>query len=180
MEQIQIIFFILGSFFGMEEGRIGAAKTTVTIHPHNQEVKIVQEKLFAAIEHESDKTVALEQWDTLFNWQETNSAWATELDSFSHKAVTYKKVNNNTQATITLEYSDQKDLSTMGIWYNKENKKFSVNHIPKQHLKTNDGILEGNYWVFKDDKPFSFTLELFFEFPAKDNLIAIDDLIKKR
>ena len=36
MEVIKITFFVLGSFFGIENSRLAAEKVTVTINPPNQ------------------------------------------------------------------------------------------------------------------------------------------------
>jgi len=82
MEELKIMFFALGSFFGMEDGRIAAEKTTVTVNPLHREVTIIQENLFAVIQLESDAQKVLEQWQKFNNWNEKETPWSVELDSF--------------------------------------------------------------------------------------------------
>lgn len=165
MEQIKILFFVLGSFFGIEDGRIAADKTTVTIDPKNQEIEIIQENLFAIIQSEKDTALGLEQWDKLFNWKERKTLWSKELDSFPVKNFTLIPKKKTIQPQLTLSYSNEKDLRALGIWYNAEKNQFSINHIPQENIKTENGKLEGNYWVFNGDSTFSFTIEPFLQMP---------------
>ena len=64
------MFFVLGSFFGMKDGRIAAEKTTVTVNPLHREVTIIQENLIAVIQSESDAQKVLELWQRFNNWNE--------------------------------------------------------------------------------------------------------------
>ncbi|MBQ0734953.1 hypothetical protein [Aquimarina celericrescens] len=165
MEQIKIIFFALSSFFGIEDGRIAADKTTVTVFPENKEIEIIQEKLFTVIQSEKDNTLVLEQWDKLYYWKERKTSWSKELDSFPMKNFNLTPIKNKIQPNLTLTYSNEKDLRKMGIWYNTEKNQFSINHIPQHNIKTKDGKLIGNYWVFNGDRTFSFTVEPFLQMP---------------
>ena len=54
----------------MEDGRIAADKTTVTVYPQDHQIEIVQEELFAVIRSQKDSALVLEQWDKLFYWKE--------------------------------------------------------------------------------------------------------------
>jgi len=49
----------------------------------------------------------------------------------------------------------------MGIWYSEEKNQFSINQIPEENIKTEEGNLDGNYWVFDGNSTFSFTVEPF-------------------
>lgn len=167
MEQIKIIFFVLTSFFGIEDGRIAADKTTVTIYPKTQEIEIIQENLFTVIQSEKDTTLILEQWDKLRYWKERKTSWAKELDSFPIKSFTFTPIKKTIQPHLVLTYSKEKDLRMMGIWYNDEKNQFFINHIPQQNIKTENGKLEDNYWVFNGDSKFSFTIEPFLQMPEK-------------
>lgn len=167
MESIKILFFILGSFFGMENVGIAADKTTVTIYPKKQEIEIIQENLFTVIQSEKDKALVLEQWDKLFYWKEKNTPLAKELDNFNVKSFTFTIPKETIQPHLTLSYSKQKDLQAMGIWYNEEKNQFSINHIPEQNIKTKNGKLEDNYWIFKGESTFSFTIEPFLQMAEK-------------
>lgn len=167
MEQIKIIFFVLTSFFGIEDGRIVADKTTVTIDPKTQEIEIVQENLFTVIQSEKDTILTLEQWEKLRYWKERKTFWAKELDSFTNKSLTFTPIKKTIQPHLLLTYSKEKDLRMMGIWYNTEKNQFSINHIPEQNIKSKNGKLVGNYWVFDGDSKFSFTIEPFLQMPEK-------------
>jgi len=167
MEQIKIIFFALASFFGIEDGRIAADKTTIIIYPKNQKIEIIQENLFTVIQSEKDTTLVLEQWDKLLSWKERKNSWAKELDSFPVKSFTLTPIKKTIQPHLMLTYSNEKDLQMMGIWYNAEKNQFSINHIPQQNIKTKNGKLLDNYWVFNGDSTFSFTIEPFLQMPQK-------------
>ena len=167
MEQIKIVFFALASFFGIEDGKIAADKTTVTIYPEIKKVVIFQENIFTVIQSENDSTLTLEQWNKIKNREERHIFWAKELDSFPIKKLVLKHIKKNIQPQITLSYSNQKDLSVLGIWYNTEKNQFSINQIPQYNIKTNDGVLAGNYWIFDGNSNFSFTLEPFLLMPEK-------------
>lgn len=163
MEHIKIIFFFLSSFFGIEEGRIAADKTTVTIHPKSQEIEIIQENLFSIIQSEKDTIIVLEQWRKLVDTKEGTYSWAKDLDNFPVKKLILKATKETIQPHVNLKYLIAKDLSVMGIWYNEEKNQFSINHVPQENLKTKEGKLVDNYWVFNGDDTFSFTLEPFLQ-----------------
>lgn len=167
MEQINVIFFALLSFFNIENGRIAAAKTTIIVNPHNNTIEIIQENLFTMIQQEQDSVITLEQWNELRSYKDDNMPWAKELDSFTAKNFELKKVNDNLQPHLTLTYTIEKDLRAMGIWFNKDKNQYSTNHIPSQNLQTKSGVLEGNYWIFDGSKSFTFTLEPFLEMPEQ-------------
>jgi hypothetical protein len=166
MEELKIMFFALGSFFGMEDGRIAAEKTTVTVNPLHREVTIIQENLFAVIQLESDAQKVLEQWQKFNNWNEKETPWSVELDSFSEKSFFFSQDKKSMEPHLVLRYSSEKELQALGIWYNKEKNQFSINQIPEENIKTKEGNLDGNYWVFDGDSTFSFTVEPFPQMPA--------------
>ncbi len=167
MEQIQILFYALCSFFTIEGGRIAADKTTVTIYPETQEIEIIQENVFTVIQSKKDTTLVLEQWDKLLHWKEKETPWSKELDSFRLKNFTLTAVKKTIEPHIKLTYSNEKDLRALGIWYNAEKNQFSINHVPKHNLKTKKGTLVDQYWVFNGDSTFSFTLVPFLQMPEK-------------
>lgn len=173
MEQIQIIFFALTSFFGIEDGRIAADKTTVTIYPKTQKIEIIQENLFTVIQSEKDTILILDQWNKLRSWKERKTSWAKDLDSLLVKNLTFTTVNKTTQSHLVLTYLKEKDLQKMGIWYNAEKNQFSINHIPQHNIKTNSGRLEDNYWIFDGYSKFSFTVEPFLQMPEKYKKLKI-------
>ncbi len=167
MEQIKIIFFVLASFFNTEDGRIVADKTTVTVHPENKELVIVQENLFAIIRTEEDTPSVLKEWDQLSQWKENKLSWAAELDSFATKNFTVIKSSDAIQPQLTLAYTNEKQLRELGIWYDAEKNQFSINHNPNYNIKTETGTLDGNYWVFNGESPFSFSVAPFLDIPEQ-------------
>lgn len=173
MDQINIILYILTSFFGIENGRIAADKTTVTIDPKNQKIEIIQENLFTFIRSEKDTTLILKQWNKLQYWKERKTSWAKELDNFSTKNFDLIPFKKTIQPHLILNYSKEKDLQAIGIWYHAEKKQFSINHIPQQNIKTKSGKLVENYWIFNDNSKFSFTIEPFLQMPEKYKKLKI-------
>ncbi|MEN8816399.1 MAG: hypothetical protein ABF274_05945 [Nonlabens sp.] len=115
MVEIKILFFALLSFFGIEDGRIAANKTTITIQPDSKQ--------------ESDNDLIMERWNRLLVSQ-TNLIWSKELESFTNKTLRLDSIDGNIRPHITMNYSSEKDLRSMGIWYNEDDKVFSINHIP--------------------------------------------------
>ncbi|MDN3593785.1 hypothetical protein [Zunongwangia endophytica] len=181
MEEIKILFFILASFFGREDGRIAAEKTTVTINPEKKTIEIIQEDLFAVIQSQEDSITVLRQWEELISYQENTPKWSKELATLPSKKFDLKSIKNEIQPHLILNYSQEEDLRPLGIWYNKEKNQFTINNILKDYIKTDDGKLEGNYWVFEGNRTFSFTIEPFldthssyenYKMPLKD---IIDD-----
>ncbi|MGS2764786.1 hypothetical protein [Sinomicrobium sp. M5D2P9] len=176
MNEIKILFFALGSFFGVEDGRIVADKTTVHIHPQEQEIEIIQEDLFAFIQSENDEKLVLEQWDKIYNWKEKNTAWAKELDNFIFKDFKLSPVKMTTQTYLilirphlTLKYTQEKDLASMGIWFNADKNKFYLNNIPDYNIQSDYGKIEGNYWVFSANDRITFTIEPYLKKTDKFN-----------
>jgi len=166
LEQIKILFFALASFFGIEDGRIASEKTTITIYPQNKEIQIIQERLFTVIQTKEDSTMVLEQWNKILDSKEKHTlTWSEELNDFSVKNFNFTLVKNTIQPHLTLNYTKEKDLRNLGIWYNEERNKFSINNIPQHNIKTDDGKLEGNYWVFNAENAVTFTIEPFLEMP---------------
>jgi hypothetical protein len=181
MEQIKILFYVLSSFFGIEDGRIAAEKTTVTVYPKSQEIEIIQENLFTIIQSENDSTILAEQWKTIINSKESTISWVKDLDNFTVKKLIFSTSKNTIQPHVMLRFTTEKDLRAMGIWYDAANNKFSINHIPKDNIKTKDGKLEGNYWVFNGGATFSFTIEPFLEMPENFQKIKkpLEEIIYK-
>lgn len=167
MEQIQVIVYALLSFFGVENGRVGAEITTVTINSQTKIVEIIQEDLFTVIRSEEDKTLVLKQLEVVRKWEKGNDTWIKDLNSFPEKTFTLLSEVDSIAPRITLKYEDEKDLRNLGIWYNATKNEFSINHIPRDNLKTTDGKLVGNYWVFSGKENFSYRLEPFVKMPEK-------------
>ncbi len=166
MELITILFFALSSFFTQEHSPIIADKTTVTIQPQSQQIKITQENLFTIIHKDDDLKVVEEQQTALFSKAQQNTAWAKELNRFTDKTITFSSTDNQLNAHITLTYHDKTDLRALGVWYDAQHNQFSINHVPNDNLQTKDGQRLGNYWVFGGGKAFSFTLEPFEALPT--------------
>lgn len=167
MEQIKILFFVIGSFFGMEDARIAADKTTVTIDPISRQIEIIQEDLFAVIQSESDTTLVMQQWKFINQPNVPKEAWAKDLDSLSLNDFSLKSSEKSIRPHMIFNYNKPSDLRVMGVWYDAAKNQFSINEIPRQNIKTKQGELAGNYWIFDDASPFSFTLEPFKDIPQE-------------
>lgn len=164
MEQIKIVFFLLGSFFGMEDGLIAANETVVTVYPKEHKIEIIQNNLFAIVQLEKDTILVSEQWNKITKWNEQKTGWSNDLEDFSEKNISFRIIDNDSiQPHLSLTYSNEKDLSKLGIWYDAEKNQFSINHIPNDNITSNDGQLVGNYYIFDGNKPFTFTIEPFLQ-----------------
>ncbi|MEP2278977.1 hypothetical protein [Maribacter sp.] len=181
MEQIKIIFFLVGSFFGIENSTIAADKTTVIIYPENQKIEIIQEKLFTIIQSKKDTATTLAQWNKIANLRENETPWAKELEHFTNKNLSIKNTGTTIETHISLNYNDPNDLRAMGIWYNTDMHHFSINEVPRNHITSETGILEDNYWIFNDNNTFSFTTEAFLDLPNeyKKLKLPITAMLKK-
>ena len=165
MEQIKIILFALASFFGIENGRIAAEKADITIYPENKKIEVVQEKLFSILQSKTDSTLVVEQWNKILDLKRDEEAWSEELNEFPLKNFELFTNNNTIQPHLILHYTEEINLKALGIWYNKEKNEFSINNIPQHNLKTDDGKLVGNYWVFKAKDTIAFSIEPFLQLP---------------
>ncbi|WP_282118210.1 hypothetical protein [Maribacter aquivivus] len=180
MEQIKIIFFLLASFFGIEESKIAADKNTVTVYPEDHKIEIVQEHLFTIIQTEKDTALTLAQWEQLAKWKENKLSWAKELENFTNKDVTIENNEGTIAPRISFNYTDEKDLRALGIWYNKEKNQYSINNIPRENTSSENGKLQGNYWTFDGGSTFSFTNEAFVDLPNeyKKLKLPITEILK--
>ncbi|PQJ32809.1 hypothetical protein BST92_13160 [Nonlabens arenilitoris] len=167
MEQIKILFFALLSFFNIENGRIAANKTTVTIDTIKKTVHIQQEKLFTIVETDTDATTVIDQWSLFLSLINKGNLWSKELQSYPMKEIKIHDKDSIINPLITLKYSNPDDLRKLGIWYNESRNDYSINNVPSQNLKTHDGKLKVNYWVFKGDTTFTFTLEPYLHLPEQ-------------
>lgn len=162
MEQIKIAFFVLGSFFGIENSRIVSEKVTVTIKPMAKTIIVVQEDLFSIIKSENDSLAISKELEKIY---EDN--WLPELKDYPSKSIEfYTDENNLLNAKITLHYKSFRDLKKYAIDVNQQ-AGYSMINIPEWNLKTDDGQLNGNYWDFNASKPFTFTQETFKNMPEE-------------
>lgn len=182
MEQIKILFFIAGTFFGVDQSRIIAEKTTVTINPQEKTIVILQENLVSLIKNEGD---SLKVQNELEKIKQPNQSWSSEFKDYSKKEKDfYIAVDDQTlNLKLTLNYTSAKDLKAFGIDINKDDK-FSMTNFPKSHTKSTDGKLGERYWVFETNNSFTFTEEPLTDMPEefkiyKRNLLSFWKNIKQ-
>ncbi len=165
MEPIKIFFFALASFFGVENQRILADKTFVTVYPKKNQIEIVQKNIFAFVPTANDLQLAKEEWNGVHNYIQNGKKWSDELAYFSDKKIEFSTDKKGTTAKITLTYTHPNDMAVMGIWYNEDTDQFAMNYIPEHNLKTKDGTKNDIFWNFDGNKDFSFTIEPFKSVP---------------
>lgn len=182
MEEIFVIFYVLTSFFGIQDATLVAEKTMVSVNPVQKEITITQENLCAFIQTPADRLKAAEQWENIKNWKEQDVPWANELAPFTVKNLSIKKTGDNDQPQLVMRYNSEKDLRALGIWYNANKQQFAINFVPQQHIETTDGVLEDQYWRFHGGASFSFTIEPFLELPdeQKKALVPLSTLLSKK
>lgn len=181
MEIIKIIFFAIGTFFGIENSQIAAEKTTVTINPIAHTIVVVQEQLFSITKTKEDSLRVSEE--LLVMIKDTND-WRPELKSYASKSYEfYESKTGYLNAKISLTYGNDADLKPYAIDL-LEDKTYSIINIPRWDLRTNGGKINGNYWHFDADTIFEFTVTPFKEIPAeykihKKSLLPIWKAVKK-
>ena len=161
MEEIKIVFFIVATFFGVNQSNVFSEKTTVTINPEEKNITILQENLISILLNESD---SLQVKTELEKISQPNHLWSSEFKNYSRKEKEFY-IDEDTQSLnlkLTLTYTSTHDLKAFGIDLNKDGK-LSMMNFPKSHITSNEGTLGERYWNFEANKPFSFTLE-----PLKD------------
>ncbi|MBU2919733.1 hypothetical protein KO504_00135 [Winogradskyella psychrotolerans] len=165
MEEIKILFFVIGTFFGIHQSNIIAEKATITINPEAKTITVLQENLISIIQNESD---SLKVKSELENIIQPNYPWSSEFANYSKKEK-YFFISEDTQTLnlkLTLTYKTTNDLKAFGI--NKNNVgKLSMTNFPKAHTKSTDGILGERYWNFNADAPFTFTEEPLTDIPTE-------------
>ena len=165
MEEIKILFFVVGAFFGVNQSQIVAEKTTVTINPEEKTITILQENLISVIQKESD-SISLSA--ELLKISDTETQWTSEFDTYSKKEKEFftSEDNKTLNLKLKLTYTSNDDLKDFGININDDGE-FSMTNFPKSHILSNDGTLNDRYWHFKTDQPFTFTLEPLTDLPEK-------------
>ncbi|WP_179319383.1 hypothetical protein [Winogradskyella helgolandensis] len=163
MEAIKILFFVVGTFFGMNQSNIISEKTTVTVNPEEKTIVILQENLVTFIKTQSD---SLNIKNELSKIVHPNHSWSSELKNFPVKEKEFYMSDDHKSLhlKLSLTYSTLKDLKVFGIHMNNDGK-FSMTNFPKSHTKSKDGILEDPYWNFEADRPFTFTEEPLTDLP---------------
>ena len=164
MELIKIMFFAIGTFFGIENSQIGAEKTTVTIDPNAKTITVIQENLFTMIRTKEDSLLVSEQLASIMSKTAAENPESPEEGS---KSVSfYTTGTGNLNAKIEITYTNHKELKDYAIDLSEDGS-YSLIHIPSWNLSTEDGTLKDNYRNFKGDTTFEFTLAPFNEIPAE-------------
>ncbi|NJC25928.1 hypothetical protein [Neolewinella antarctica] len=167
MEQVNVLFFILSTFFGLGNPSVLADKTTVTINPQAQRMEITQEDLFTFSRSAEEAALVLKQWEKIVNWEDNETPWSTELAAFPGKKLTLLSGEGGIRTRITISYTNPEDLEVFGIWYDAGKDRYSTNQVPQLNIKTETGELAGNYWRFNGEGAFSFVVEPFLQLPEK-------------
>ncbi|WP_299680901.1 hypothetical protein [uncultured Dokdonia sp.] len=161
MELIKIIFFALGTFFGVENSRIISEKTHVKIDPEKHIITVTHEHLFTMVQKEEDSIrVANELYrianpaagDTRYDWREELTTYETKTLVIS-TSPEQKQLN----ASIKLKYNTKEQLKDFAIEYVTEENSYALINIPEWNIETTTGVLKDNFWYFKDEISFSLS-----------------------
>lgn len=165
MEEIKILFFIVGTFFGVNQSSIISEKTTVTIHPEEKIITILHENLISLIKNKSDSLNVKNELEKIV---QPNHPWSSELTNYPKKEKIFYSSEDKQALNLklTLTYTATKDLKVFGIELNKDGK-FSMTNFPKSHTMSEDGTLGERYWNFEANSPFSFTEEPLIDMPEQ-------------
>lgn len=176
MEQIKVIFFLLGSIFAQENSRIASAITEVSVDVAQKTITIEQQHIFTASENETDYNFTKTQLKDIIE----KRTLSKDLKEFRLKKLEFAKADNKLNATIVLSYQKMEDLRTMGLFTTKEGELSHI-EIPDWNIATKQGSLKGKYWYFPVDNPFSFTIDMNAKMNAsyKDKLQSLLPVWKK-
>lgn len=169
MEEIRIIFFVLSSFFGINDTPMVAEKTLVTINPIEKSIQIEQEHLFTLIQEPSQREVLANRLEQLAT---ENNFWTDDLSVFEDKELIFLVKDNQLNAKIQLRYNQLSDLNIFGL-YDNDNTLSMVN-IERDAIRTEQGVLQGNYWNFDTAKSFSFSLEPYKNLPQEAQKLRLN------
>lgn len=164
MELIKLLFFAIGSFFGMENSNIAATETIVTIHPIEKTIRIEQKNIIALLLQENDSVLIRQQLVTIKN---QTLPWSEDLKDYPKTKLSFSEGEDHTlHCIIELHYNTPTDLRPYGISIQPEGK-YSLTNIPSWDIKTEDGVLNGNYWNFEPNAPFTFSIASLKDIPPQ-------------
>ncbi|QKX03484.1 hypothetical protein HN014_00640 [Aquimarina sp. TRL1] len=160
MLEVKIAFFVIGAFFGMQNARIVAEKTVVTLHPEQQLIEFEQQNLYAVLMRKEDSLLLNEEWKIL-NTPE-NRSWVKEVSDKDTAVLEFRKEDKSITAYIAFTYSEEKVLQPFGLYKNKEGK-WCIKNIPDWNIESKEGTLKGGYWVFDAQQKIRFSVRPYFE-----------------
>lgn len=152
MIEIKLFFFIIGSFFMLEQPNLCSQKVIVQIDPIQKQVRIEQQDL---INLGPGETI-----EESLDYQKIHAGkvkWSEDTDAFSDKQVSWEGSGKDKKAIITFRYQDKEDLSSMGIF--GEGNNYSMISMDGIQPLSGKSKLEDNYLVFDGSSPFSFQME---------------------
>lgn len=163
MELVKVIFFAIGSFFGVQNSTIFAETTMVHIDVDKKIIHITHNNLFSMIRNETDSLKVSEELYRIGSIMDKNERynWREEFNKFPAKTLdfTSDKTNKQLHGKIVLHYNSKEQLKNFSIDYVKDDDSYAMINIPVWNIKTDTGELKGNYWYFKDDIVFTMTLD---------------------
>ncbi|WP_296382010.1 hypothetical protein [Winogradskyella sp.] len=165
MELTKILFFLIGTFFGVEQSRVLSEKTTITINPEEKTIVVVQENIVSLIQNAND---SLKVYAELKVIVQPKHQWSTEFKDYTKKEKCFfiSDDGKTLNSKINLTYKTSTDLKAFGIDINKDGA-LSMIDTPKLNINSTDGKLGERYWNFDADKPFTFTIEPLTDIPEE-------------
>tara|TARA_R100001369_G_scaffold51461_1_gene78299 strand:+ start:238 stop:513 length:276 start_codon:yes stop_codon:yes gene_type:complete len=82
MELTKIIFFIIGSFFEVENSRVLSNKSTATINPKEKNISILQEYIISLIQNAEDSLKVKKLLKVIV---QPKHQWSAEFDDYKKK-----------------------------------------------------------------------------------------------
>ncbi|WP_353184060.1 hypothetical protein [Parapedobacter lycopersici] len=162
MNPINILFFVLASFMGMEDARIVSRKVSVTFNPATKTIEIAQEDLFSIIVMPEDSVAVVNELQRILVIAQHGEK-AGE-NGFTIEKVSLHSSNLLLNADIQVSYTDPESLEKAGIGFDAATG-FSMINIPDWNIRSSTAVLEGNYWTWPPDKPVTFVMEAFEHLP---------------
>ena len=161
MTPINILFYALASFMGMEAPLIVCSQIVVTINSVDKTIEIVQEDLFSIITTPADSMVIVEEWQHILKFEHGKAH-----NGFTIEHLSWDSHKGRLNATLRIRYTDSKTLEEAGIYYNEE-PGYALINVLDWNIESTDAVLNGNYWVWPETKQVTFSSKPFESIPLE-------------
>ncbi|MCH7397012.1 hypothetical protein MM236_03390 [Belliella sp. DSM 107340] len=186
MIEIRIIFFILGTFFGIDNSNILSESVQVEIDPESKTVIVYHKGLYTFIKDEEEIIIVLQELEILRNLNQvihTEEIQSNGQDTYDwiELELMSNKDDEKLDAKLQLKYKDDEFLESMGISYSVKDKAYTMINFESDNIQSSVGELNGNRWYFKEKLIFTiepFEIEPNIEVVKKENLFQYWEKVK--
>jgi hypothetical protein len=157
MEVIHVIFFSLGTFFGIDNSRMIADSVVVTIDFEQQQIIVKQPQVDVLLLQESDSLLIARQLRAIYPADRSTAHWLPATDDYRWRTIEFSSFPERDSLSVTIElaYTEPEDLTLFGIDHQPEAGTYSIRNIPDWQIESTNGELRGDFWYFRDRATFT-------------------------